>query len=108
MEIIAPLGFRKGPGTFDAFFNEGRYKSCDEAEAAGDYVCVNFVRDENGVVFFEHFHTHDPETKLYTRLQIQHFPFGIDVLDDQVAQHVAQDLFDRAAGIVNPPHPQNN
>jgi hypothetical protein len=90
-KVIAPLGPRPGSGTFDCVFNK-KYKTREEAEAANDYVVINFVEDMKGVKYFELHHTKHPEKKLYQQLIIQHFPFGIDVVDDQTAVWLATQL----------------
>lgn len=90
---ISPLGPRTGTGTFDCFFDTQKYKAIDEAIAAGDYVQIDFVKDDNGTKFFEAFHMKNPTQKVRKQLEIQHFPFGIDVRDDNNACQMAEVLF---------------
>lgn len=79
---ISPLGERIGPGTFEFVFDTEKYKM-EEAIVANDGAIVDFVQDENGIIYFEAYDTKSPENKQHVRLQIQHFPFGIDIMDDQ-------------------------
>lgn len=95
-KIIAPLGARAGFGTFDTFFDEGVYKSAAAASAARDFVVVNFVKDEQGIKYFEAYHVERPDDKRYLRLSIQHFPFGLDAMDDNAARTLAKELFGKA------------
>jgi hypothetical protein len=89
---ISPLGKRKGFGTFDCFFDTTKYKSLEAATAMNDYVVVDFVEDERGLKYFCLFHSKKPEECIYQTLQIQHFPFGIDIMDDQTACRLADEL----------------
>ena len=91
---ISPLGPRKGSGTFDCWFDPDKYKTLEEAEQANDYVVVDFVKDEHGIIFFELYHTKDPGAKRHYELEIQHFlPFmGIDAFDDDAAERLAHKL----------------
>jgi hypothetical protein len=84
-EIIRPLGPREGPGTFDCIFNTQKYPTIKEAEAANDFVKIDFVRDDSNTIFFEFSYSKAPDEKSHERLQIQHFPAGIDVFDDNTA-----------------------
>lgn len=94
-KTISPLGKREGPGTFDAFYDTQKYKNIEDASAAHDYVKVDFVMDDAGTIFFEFTHSQHPEEVLYKRLDIQHFPFGIDMLDDQMACDTAYRLLEK-------------
>jgi len=76
---IAPLGERDGLGTFDTFYDNEAYKSFNEA--GKDVVIVDFV-EKDEVIYFRFTHKDKIE---YHRLQIQHFPAGIDAFDDHAA-----------------------
>lgn len=85
----SPLGERKGPGTFDGVFNMDRYKTMEQAIAANDIVVIDFVRDENGIINFEFYHTKAPDRKRYWPLDVQHFDQrGVDAFDDEVAMQL--------------------
>lgn len=88
--IISPLPNRKGKGTFDVIFSKKKYSTLEEAEIADDYVVINLVEDENRVRYFEAYATKDPQHKRYRMLEIQDFPFGIDMFDDMNAMDLAQ------------------
>lgn len=90
---IAPLGKRNSVGTFDDFYNDGKYNSMQEAWTAIDFVVVDFVQDEQGVIYFELYNKKAPEVKKYHRLRVQHFPMGIDVFDDRAAEDIAKTLY---------------
>lgn len=90
---ISPLGPRVGPGSFDCFFDSTRYATMQEALSAGDYVVVDFVEDDQQIIYFEFHHSITPEERHHLRLQIQHFPFGIDMFDDQAAGEMATAMF---------------
>jgi hypothetical protein len=94
--IIAPLGKRIGRGTFDTLFDSEKYSSMEQADQAGDLVVINFVQDSEGIIYFEGYHTKHPDNKRYIRLQIQHFPFGIDIFDDAAAIGMAEDFLNYA------------
>lgn len=81
--VIAPLGERVGRGTFDTIYDNHKYKSVAKAIHNNDYVVVDFVQDGQGTIYFEAWYVKTPEAKAYQRLEIQHFPFGIDMIDDQ-------------------------
>lgn len=89
---IAPLGNRIGPGTYDCFWKPA-YRSMEEALAANDFIVVDFVTDENGIIYFEFYHINTPQIKKYHRLMFQHFPFGVDTRDDWMAGEIAQSMF---------------
>lgn len=65
----------------------------EESLEANDMVVVDFVVDENGIKYFEFYHIAEPEKREILQLQIQHFPFGIDMLDDQAACNKATEFF---------------
>lgn len=90
--IISPLGTRKGYGTFDTFFNPASPLSFEELEQSGDYVVMNFVKDEDDIIWFEGFHYRDPANKKYHRLIVQHFPCGVDGLDADASYQMAKSL----------------
>jgi len=78
---ISPLGPRVGPGTFDFVFDTEKYKM-DQAIIANDGIIVDFVKGNDGILYFDAYDTKQPDIHEYLRLQIQHFPFGIDMMDD--------------------------
>lgn len=90
---ISPLGPRTGPGSFDCYFDMRKYASMQQAMSANDFVVVDFVKDEHKVVYFEFHHVQTPEERHQLRLQVQHFPFGIDMFDDQAAGSKATSMF---------------
>lgn len=91
---ISPLGPREGKGTFDTFYDTKKYpKGQSQAEEANDAVIVDFVKDDDGIVYFEFYNTKAPEIKKYHQLEIQHFPFGVDVFDDTSAINIATSMF---------------
>lgn len=92
-EKISPLGERKGPGTFDGFWDNTKYDTMQEALEANDMVVVDFIKDENGIIYFEFYHIAEPNKKEIQMLQIQHFPAGVDIMDDQMACAKAQEFF---------------
>lgn len=94
LSVISPLGPRTGPGTFDTFFDTVKYKTMEAALAAHDYVVVNFVANGFGTKSFEAYHSKEPHKKAYVELEIQHFPFGIDMRDDQAACNLAVELLE--------------
>lgn len=96
---IAPFGPRNGPGTFDNVFNTEKYPSIKEAVADNEYVNIDFVVDENGIIHFEIFYSKNPKIKTYIRLQIQHFPFGVDVVDDTIAINNAIEILEKEESI---------
>jgi hypothetical protein len=93
-KTISPLGDRRGLGTFDTFWDTDKYNSLEIAVAENDYVQINFVLNENNIIYLEFFHSKDPEKKIYYRLEFQGFlPFlGIDTRDDNKAIQIALDL----------------
>ncbi len=95
MKKISPLGKRKGLGTFDTFFDTDKYEKVAQAHEANDVAVVDFVQDDDGVKYFEIYHTKNPDEKTTYRLQIQHFPFGIDHFDDEWAAHYAQEFLNK-------------
>lgn len=90
---IFPLGKRPSKGGFDDFYSTEKYKSLEDAYHADDFVKVDFVTDENDIVYFEFYNVKNPDEKKHHRLEIQRFPFGIDVFDDQAACTIAPTLF---------------
>jgi len=90
---ISPLGKRECIGTFDCFFDTKKFTSMQETIDAHDFVVVDFVKDEDEIIHFEFYNTKTPDVKKYYRLQIQHFPFGIDMFDDQAACEISSTLF---------------
>lgn len=89
---ISPLGKREGVGTWDTFFDTEKYSSPDDAAKHNDYVAADFVKDEKGTILFEIYHSKKPEDKKYHRLNFQHFPFGVDILDDSLGAEIAVNL----------------
>jgi len=92
---ISPLGTRLGFGTYDTFFDTSKYRSIAEAEEANDLVIVNFVINDENVIYFEVFSTRNENKKEYLRLQIQHFPFGVDAGDDNAVAALAISFYNR-------------
>lgn len=91
-KVISPLGERIGIGTYDTFYNTEKFESCIEAMINKDAVCVNFVQDQEGIIYFEYYNIKDPDSKKYLRLGCQHFPFGIDTRDDWMICEYMQEL----------------
>lgn len=89
---ISPLGARNGLGTFEMFFDTSKYISPDAAQEANDVAIVDFVLNDDDVIYFEAYHIKSPEDKKHVRLQIQHFPCGVDVMDDQAACDLANEF----------------
>lgn len=87
--IVSPLGPRLGPSTFDTIFNTDKYSTHEEAFLAHDFVKIDFVKDADGIIYFELSHSKRPDVKVHQRLLIQHFPFGIDMRDDHSAIAIA-------------------
>jgi len=86
-----PLGHRNGIGTYETFFDTDQYDTWKDAVDDGEAVVVDFMNDE-GVIKFVAYHVARPGTKLYHTLNYQHFPAGVDVLDDQAAVEMAEKL----------------
>ena len=82
---ISPLGPRVEEGTFETFFDGKKYHNMALARAANDMYIVDFVQDQNGIIYFEGYSLKQPELKTYHKLNYQHFPAGIDVSDDAAA-----------------------
>lgn len=97
---ISPLGPRLGPGTFDCVFDTDKYVSVDSAVDANDFVKIDFVKNEEDIIFFEFSHSKLPNEKTYKRLQIQHFPFGIDVFDDNAAMISAGEILEHIKTVI--------
>lgn len=91
-KVISPLGPRVGPGTFDAVWEQTNYPTIEEAMKASDYAVINFVEDEDRIKYFEAYYIRTPEVKKYLRLEIQDFPFGIDMIDDQNGFRLGVDM----------------
>ncbi|MCK9209258.1 MAG: hypothetical protein M0P61_00340 [Ignavibacteriaceae bacterium] len=89
---ISLFGERKGVGTFETFFNTGKYKSIDEAIKINDYVIVDFVKDDKGIIYFEIKHSQRQNESIYHRLNIQRPICGIDVSDDVVCCEIVETL----------------
>ena len=95
MTTIAPLGKRVGFGTYETFYDTGKYKTMEESFKANDAVAVDFVKDDKGVTYFKIYHIENTEHYELYRLQIQHFPMGVDMFDDQWAAYYANQFFKR-------------
>lgn len=91
-EVVSPLGPRQGAGSFETFFDAERFATIDLAISAQKAVVVDFIKDANGIIWFEAWHIKDPSTKKRRRLEVQHFPFGVDVFDDEAAVNLAQEF----------------
>lgn len=102
-EKIYPLGERKGIGSYETFFNQGKFKSIKEAIEANEYCVVDFVKDEQGIIYFEIYTGALPDVKTYHRLNIQHFPCGVDVMDDNDALRISFGILDMEYDIAHKP-----
>lgn len=87
-ERIYLFGKKESRGTFDDFFSK-KYATLQDAYQANDYVECDFVKDENGIIFIEARHVQRPEVRKYYRLNFQNCPFGLDVIDDNLAAGMA-------------------
>ena len=94
---ISPLGPRIGIGTFDTINVKEKYPDMNDAIAAKECVVVDFVKDEEGVIYFCAYHAKHVEDKLYRKLSIQYFPVGIDLFDDEAAMEMAIKLLEKYA-----------
>lgn len=90
---ISPLGKREGLGTFDTLYDNKLYTSMEEAKEANDVVVMDFVKDEQDIIYIECYNVSSPEDQKRHRLNFQHFPAGLDVLDDSLACELATTLF---------------
>ena len=80
---IYPLGERLGLGSYDTFYDTEKYNNIEEAIKNNDCVIANFVSDENSIIYFEVMDSKYPDKAKYHCLNIQHFPFGVDISDDE-------------------------
>lgn len=92
---ISPLGPRAGYGTYETFYDTAKYSSMDEAKFYDDVAVVDFVKNEDGVIFFRVYSTKTPDKFLYHELQVQHFPFGVDYGDDLAVCNLVHLLWDK-------------
>lgn len=92
-EKIYLFGKRKSRGSFDDFYDIKKFNTIEEAYNANDYVECDFVKDKGGWIHIEARHVQDESKKKYHRLNFQHCPFGLDVLDDSIASEMATTLF---------------
>lgn len=90
---IFPLGKRPSKGSFDDFYDTKKFDSLKKSYDANDFVMVDFVKDEKGVIYFEFHHVKNPDEKKYHQLNYQHFPAGVDVMDDTIACEIAVSMF---------------
>lgn len=89
---ISPLWPRRGPGTFDGVYGL-KYKTMEEAVEANDIVVIDFVKDENDIIYFQFYHTKDIKAKRYWQLQVQDFYMGVvDAFDDEAAMILARKM----------------
>jgi len=88
---IYPLGCR-GVGSYATYFDSTKYSSLKKAMSAHDFVVVDFMRDEEGTKYFKAYHSRRPADSIYRVLNVQHFPFGIDYKDDELAQEMFKEL----------------
>ncbi len=86
---IDPFGKKQSRGTFDDFFSTEKYQSIQDAYLVNDYAECDYVRGEDGLIYIEAKNMKHPEVKKYHKLNYQHFPFGIDALDDRLASEMA-------------------
>ncbi len=93
---IAPLGKRAGVGTFETMWQTEKYATIEEAIAAEDYVCIDFVKGDDGRIYFEFYHSKYPELALDVPLMIQHFKpdLGIDTRDDDLAMLIGNKMLE--------------
>lgn len=89
--VISPLGKRSGYGTFETFFDTGRFRSIEEAK--DDCVVVDFVKNSSGRIFFHAYRKDDKSRFSLYELERQNFPAGVDVADDNAACAMAENLF---------------
>lgn len=106
-EVISPLGKREGIGTYDTFFDNDKYgNDLEAATAVNDCVVVNFVIElvemgygvNDGSISFEAYHTRAIDDKIYSLLGVQHFPAGVDIMDDLEAQRMCRELMEKYNG----------
>ncbi len=90
-ERINLFGKKESRGTFDDFYSN-KYKSLEDAYLANDYVECDFVKDKNEILYIEARNVKNPDVKEYYRLNYQHCPAGIDMLDDQLGAEMASKL----------------
>lgn len=95
MEKIYPLGKRSGIGSFDTFWDIEKYKTLQEAISKNDVIIVDFVKDDDDIIYFEFYWSYNPEEKIYQILTIQHFPLGVDIRDDRLACIQIQKMLNR-------------
>ena len=95
LTIVFPLGKRAGPGSYDTFFDIKKYATLELAMQHNDYVVIDFVRDENNILHFSAYHTHRPDDKQMSQLEIQHFPMGVDIFDDVRACRLAEEIINK-------------
>lgn len=91
-EKISPLGQREGLGTFDTVYNEVKYPDKEKAFEEKECVVIDFVKGEDGIIYFEFYHMKEPKIKKHHRLDIQYFPVGIDMFDDQNAMEIGMSM----------------
>ena len=92
MEKIAPFGKQRSDGTFDDLYNPEKFESIEAARAANDFVRMDFMRDEKGLIFIEASNAKNPNTKKLYKLEVQNFRAGLDHIDDQNACEIAKTL----------------
>lgn len=90
---ISPLGQRKGIGTYDTFYDLSLYKSIQEAIDKNDVIIVDFVKDSDNIIYFEIYKSSDTENKQYHCLNFQHFPCGVDTLDDYLLTAIIEEKY---------------
>lgn len=89
---ISPFGKQESRGTFDDFYNTEKYKSLADAYKKNDYVEIDFVSDKENIIYLEAKNVSNPESKLYHKLNYQHFPAGLDISDDNAGCELADKL----------------
>lgn len=92
-ERIYLFGKKESRGTFDDFFSTEKYATLQDAYKANDYVECDFVKDEGGTLYIEARNVQKPDEKKYHKLNYQHCPAGIDVLDDSLGAEMACSMF---------------
>ena len=94
---IYPLGPKTGLSSYETFFDPSKYPTIEHAKRNNDVAIVDFVKDEDGVIYFEAYLSNNPEKKLHHKLLVQVFPFGVDFNDDKVANYMVATLWGMTA-----------
>ena len=87
------FGSHKSRGTFDDFFDTGKYETLQQAYDANDYVECDFVKDDAGLLYIEARHVKNPDVRKYHKLNYQRPVAGLDVSDDNAGCELAMSMF---------------